>query len=486
MKNRRIVKWSSLFLICCILLTAGCTAVPAEPTETTQPTISATEPIQTTLAATEPAKTTAPTQPVDPVADSLADLRQQMEENDCVFAAAYFKYNYVESNAELFAYLEETAPMLCQDMPFLLSIPEENIVGGLYGYVYCIVPRDPDAAVTVTRTIADEDESSEEIYSSDSGDPILLFYNDDYTSLDTQVTITGADYEAVWSPVLDSADFVKQLYNENEDAVIWDFTPYAELLADSYFDMMEWGYSIPETRDLLDTVWGWESDLDDGRYVSYLIAFDEGTAYVRWNDGIDEADHEYPNAPWKLTYEEGFAVLTIDFGNFEGELRFNVLKDDEGNCLYITADASCGYVDPRVGFLSRYMDARSLDAPDPMDMVGTWERFQWETEGYLEKDTSGACTIVIKGETEDALTISFTDGENRRDFNYQNKPLDVRQGVIYNGCGNSLWLAKVDHVGPWDTTYTVTLLEDGTLLLQNYWIMDEAPMVSYEWFRRVE
>jgi hypothetical protein len=29
------------------------------------------------------------------------------------------------------------------------------------------------------------------------------------------------------------------------------------------------------------------------------------------------------------------------------------------------------------------------------------------------------------------------------------------------------------------------LLEDGTLLLQNYWIMDEAPMVSYEWFRRV-
>jgi hypothetical protein len=73
-----------------------------------------------------------------------------------------------------------------------------------------------------------------------------------------------------------------------------------------------------------------------------------------------------------------------------------------------------------------------------MDMVGTLKRFWWETEGYVEEDTSGTCTIVIKGEAEDALTISFSDGENRRDSNYQNKPLDVWQGVIYNGCGNSL------------------------------------------------
>jgi hypothetical protein len=476
MKNRCAVKLSSLFLICCILLT-GCAGTPAQPTETTQPTA----PAQTTLATTEP---TVPTQPVDPVADSLADLRQQMEENDRVFAAAYFKYNYVESHAELFTCMEAASPKLCRDMPFLLSIPEENIVGGLYGYIYCIVPRDPDAAVTVTQTIAGEDESSAVIYTSDSGDPFLLLCNDDYPILDTQVTISGEGNETVWSPRLDDANFVKQLYNENGDEVILDFTPYAEHLADSYFDMTEWGYSIPKALDLVDTVWGWENEMD-GRDVSYLIAFGEDTAYVRWNDGYDEEDHEYPNAPWKLTDEEGFAVLTIDFGNFEGELRFDVLKDDEGNCLYITADASCGYVDLRVGFLSRYMDARSLDAPDPMDMVGNWERFRWETEGYVEEDISGACTIVVKGKTEDSLTISFTDGENRRDFDYQNKPLDVRQGVIYERCGNSLWLAEVDHVGPWDTSYTVTLLEDGTLLLQNYWIMDEAPMVSYEWFRRV-
>jgi hypothetical protein len=131
------------------------------------------------------------------------------------------------------------------------------------------------------------------------------------------------------------------------------------------------------------------------------------------------------------------------------------------------------------------MNVRSIDAPDPMDMVGTWERFQWETDGYVEEDISGTCTIVIKGDTEDTLTISFTD-EEHRNSNYQNKPLNIKQGVIYEGCGNSLWLADVDHVGPWDTTYAVTLLEDGTLMLQNYFTIDGAPAVSYEWFRRVD
>ena len=32
----------------------------------------------------------------------------------------------------------------------------------------------------------------------------------------------------------------------------------------------------------------------------------------------------------------------------------------------------------------------------------------------------------------------------------------------------------------------VTLLEDGTLMLQNYFTIDGAPAVSYKWFRRVD
>ena len=35
------------------------------------------------------------------------------------------------------------------------------------------------------------------------------------------------------------------------------------------------------------------------------------------------------------------------------------------------------------------------------------------------------------------------------------------------------------------TLYSVTLLEDDTLLMQMYWQTDGAPMVSYSGYRRV-
>ena len=47
------------------------------------------------------------------------------------------------------------------------------------------------------------------------------------------------------------------------------------------------------------------------------------------------------------------------------------------------------------------------------------------------------------------------------------------------------WVADVDYVGPWDTTYTVTLTTDDILIKQNYFLLDGAPSVSYEYFRRV-
>jgi hypothetical protein len=56
---------------------------------------------------------------------------------------------------------------------------------------------------------------------------------------------------------------------------------------------------------------------------------------------------------------------------------------------------------------------------------------------------------------------------------------------MFDGCGNSRWVADVQHQGNDETTWTVTLLSDGQLLLQTFWIMDGTPMVSYEWFARI-
>ena len=43
----------------------------------------------------------------------------------------------------------------------------------------------------------------------------------------------------------------------------------------------------------------------------------------------------------------------------------------------------------------------------------------------------------------------------------------------------------MDYVGPWETTYTVTMTADDILIKQNYFLLDGAPSVSYEYFRRV-
>ena len=57
---------------------------------------------------------------------------------------------------------------------------------------------------------------------------------------------------------------------------------------------------------------------------------------------------------------------------------------------------------------------------------------------------------------------------------------------MHYNCGNDEWVADVDYVGPWDTTYAITLTEADILIKQNYYLVDGAPRVSYEYFCRVE
>ena len=119
--------------------------------------------------------------------------------------------------------------------------------------------------------------------------------------------------------------------------------------------------------------------------------------------------------------------------------------------------------------------------PRPIEMVGTWKRIRTEVQGDI--NSGGDCTIIIEGTGEDSLTISFTDN-NLPDFNFSTKALTVVAEEMYTSCGNNQWLADIDHVGLFGTTYRITLLVDGILLLQNNFYFDGTPMVSYEFFVR--
>lgn len=123
----------------------------------------------------------------------------------------------------------------------------------------------------------------------------------------------------------------------------------------------------------------------------------------------------------------------------------------------------------------------TVTAIDPMALVGQWERTLIEVEGYMEENTDAV--ITIEGDSPEALFISYTDLMFPEE-GFPHKALVMDQREMYYGCGNDQWVMDVDYIGPYDTEYTVTLLEDGRLLKQNYFLIDGAPTVSYEYFAK--
>lgn len=468
----------AILLVGSLLPAAGCS--DRKPVETT-PT--ETKPTATTA----PAATTEATAPADPAADALEALRSGIGNSPCGIAAASLGYVYLEAPGDLVEILNERTPQFCEEYPFVLELLKESIVGGLYGDLFVVIPKDPNATVTVNRAKEDGNGGysyTDTIYTSQSGEPFMLVCGYGEYLPDTQVTVTSGTEKYVWVPEMTERSYIKALYNDREEAILYDFSPYGEAASYSYFDMLTWGWRLPDEEDLAGKAWGWAQEMSDGRYASCLISFGTDTAEVRWNDGDDTQGKSYSGAPWELSHSGDYAVLTLDFDRMAGKLSYNLMYDEEYGSLYIMRDVTDGIIEPGMEWLYRYMEPVSMNAPEPMEMVGTWERFRTEFEGYQE-DTSGTCTLVITGESEQTLMISYADKEYP-DSNYQNKTLTVRQGQVYNGCGNSLWLADVDHVGQYDTTYCVTLLEDGTLLLQNYWEVDGSMNASYAWFRRAD
>ena len=55
-------------------------------------------------------------------------------------------------------------------------------------------------------------------------------------------------------------------------------------------------------------------------------------------------------------------------------------------------------------------------------------------------------------------------------------------GELYPGCGNDQWIGEVTQVSGDTVRYTLTLLEDGTLLMLSSFEFDGKPMVSCQGF----
>ena len=342
---RKYRKWYSVFctiLLIGSLLLSGCASLPGDQNET-QPTNSS----EATNDSEDP---------------SLVIFRQAMVETPQLFAAAFF--GYVPQDADPFTVMQEAAPQLCEDLPFLLTIDQEHILG-VEGQLFCIVPADENATVAVNRRPWNAETESyrepEVLYRSENGSPILVMCPNEDWIPDTEVVITDSNGTVtIWSPYLDPSYHISALRNDNAETLIFDFTSYDEL---------------PNPG---------------------------------WNQGIDSSE-----------------------------------------------------------------------------LVGTWELAWTEVEGDRNEAAPGVCTIEITPDETGFFRFTYAN----KDFpeeNIQDRELLVVPGELYPGCSNDQWIGEVTEASGDTVQYALTLLEDGTLLLQTYWEMDGMPWVSYGWYQKID
>lgn len=496
MKNGKVFfhkRLAVLFLAGILLLTAGCGGGgdPTLPSTTQSESTVTTKPKETgeksDVVTSEPTETMVPVEP-DP---SLVTLRQEMEAASCGFAAAWFgnalSDEATQEPVDPYAQMQQFTPELCVKLPFLQDIPKENVVGTV-GDLYCIVPAEQVVAVQIYK-VAWDDEGNEHttvLYESDTCEPILLRRDSSDWDSVTYVTITNADGSSfTWYPRCDAMGCLDNLLNDEDRPVIYDFSAYAEVLRAEYFETMAEGWLSPTKWDLIGTSWYCFEYTEDNREVSYVLTFNEDTLCVEWNDGFDVEDHVYPNAKWDIEYVDGITVLTVDFREFAGVLKYNLLLGTEFDLLYTTVDMSDGVVEPGMERFDRILKRWKTDSSDLSQLIGTWELAWTEFEGYRDYDRAGLAIITITGDPKGTMYISYED-EGRPSFCFTERKLDIKPGEIYYGCGNDEWNAAVDHVGPYGTTYRVTVLDDGTLMKQQFWYQDGYPAVSYSWFTRVQ
>ena len=115
-------------------------------------------------------------------------------------------------------------------------------------------------------------------------------------------------------------------------------------IINEYTKKLQSGFTLPSSSDISGTEWHIDELSERGYATSYTIRFDAQYATIIWNDGIDVENHEYPNAAWSIENKDGFAILTLDLGNFEGIRKFILLIDKENDQLFIAVDITGPFI----------------------------------------------------------------------------------------------------------------------------------------------
>lgn len=267
--------------------------------------------------------------------DSLDLLRQELDERqqDERFAVAYIgdiDGKLSDLAIPLRDWINDTAPGLCAQYTFVRNIPQERVVGDS-GSLFCVVPRDPNAAVAVNRVRWNEAkggyETLEVLYRSESGDPILLFVSNDLGTVPTDTTellLTDSHPDTLsWYPI---PGIVALPYDsENERRLAYDFTFYSQEGNDGFGSDIGW--TCPTGSQLTQEVWAWQGNTDKPALATLELHAnssqegDWGTAtFTWWYESDFVTPEEVYTGDWGLTGNGEYSgVIMLDLTRTGGK-----------------------------------------------------------------------------------------------------------------------------------------------------------------------
>lgn len=267
--------------------------------------------------------------------DSLDLLRQELDERqqDERFAVAYIgdiDGDMSDLAIPLRDWINDKAPGLCAQYPFVRNIPQERVVGDS-GSLFCVVPRDPNATVAVNRVRWNEAkggyETLEVLYRSESGEPILLFISNDLGTVPTDTTellLTDSHPDTLsWYPI---PGIVALPYDyENDRKLAYDFTFYSQEGNDGFGSDIGW--TCPTGSQLTQEVWAWQGNTDKPALATLELHAnssqegDWGTAtFTWWYESDFVTPEEVYTGDWGLTGNGEYSgVIMLDLTRTGGK-----------------------------------------------------------------------------------------------------------------------------------------------------------------------
>lgn len=305
-----------------------------------------------------------PTQADNEQAQASLDLLRECMENapQIALAAACLGYREEDDSTPLTDWMWVNSPGLMEEMPFILTIPEDRILGAGYGDLYCIVPRDDNTTLAVNHVTWKSTwnsgvwpEADEVLYRDEYAQPVLVFvgYEEFRDEPDVGIhAIAGNGAQVEWYPFLDVETGDMPIpTGVDYSPLILDFTHFGDITGLDYWgDSNEWepvgddSWLPPTDEGLADSQWicgeGWYMDLGRGNCDPDYA----GIADLYYQSADGQEYQLFYSGVWRM--EEDCLRLELSAGvGTSASGSFPVLIDPSGDHLHIQQSRD-GYTCP--------------------------------------------------------------------------------------------------------------------------------------------